>query len=166
MQFYSLFATVAIYVVLISQAIHAYPVPARFESTDIQTRDVLEPQFADLSVRYSQPILGEEIVSRDWKSQAKKLFSWKKKNAATQPVHIMVKTEVMQHHDSLPHQHVEHPHIPKVDGKYHRVQMNGGGPRPQKQHIGMAITTDEPAIAKPVPVKSFKPLPPLPHGGA
>lgn len=76
----------------------------------------------------------------------------------------MVKTEVMQHYDSLPHQHVQHPHIPKVDGKYHRVQMNGGGPRPQNQHYGIAITTDEPAIAKPVPIWSAKPLPPLPQG--
>jgi len=164
MQFYTFLAAVITYVALITQAIQAYPVPGRFAPTDLLTRDVVDLQFADLSLRCSQPIPSEEIVSRDWKAQAKKYLSWKKKDPAPKNLRITVKTEVMQHYDSLPHQHVQHPHIPKVDGKYHRVQMNGGGPRHQNQQYGIAITTDEPAIARPMPVWSAKPLPPLPHG--
>jgi len=159
MQFYTLFAAAAIYVALIAQVIYACPVPARLQAT---TRDALEVPFADLSVRYNQPVPSEDLVTRDWRAHAKKLLPWKKKDAPAKPVQIMVKTEVMQHHDTLPHQQIQHP-IPKVDGKYHRVQMHGGGPRPQKKHHGIAITTDEPAIAKPVPIR---PVPSHPHGGA
>jgi hypothetical protein len=166
MQLYTFLAAVITYVALIAQATQAYPVPARFAPTDLLTRDALDLQFTDLSLRYTQPISSEEVVSRDWKAQAKKHLHipWKKKDAAHKKLNIMVKTEVMQHYDSLPHQQIQHPHIPKVDGKYHRVQMNGGGPRHRNQQYGIAITTDEPAIAKPMPVWSAKPLPPLPQG--
>jgi len=164
MRFYTFFAVVVAYVALIVQAIQAYPVPGRFGSADLLTRDVLDLQIADLSLRFSQPIPSEEIVRRDWIATAKKYVTWKKKDAPPKKLHIEVKTEVMQHYDRLPHQHVQHPYIPKVDGKYHRVQMSSGGPRHQNQQYGIAITTDEPAIAKPMPVWSAKPLPPLPRG--